>query len=249
MGANPFVWYELVTSDLRAAEGFYGKVVGWDVAAFDGGPGPYKILSMKSKGVGGMMPLPEGVNQPFWMGYVGTPDIDAAVARWKRAGGSVHRAFEIPNVGRIAILSDPQGVALAMIQGASEGPSEAFDQSAPGHGNWHELHTTDSKAAFDFYAGQFGWTKGTAFDMGPMGTYQLFEADGVPIGGMRNNPSFPRPMWLYYFGAADIDDTAKRVTDNRGEILMGPTEVPGGGFILQGRDPQGAMFAFVGKRG
>jgi predicted enzyme related to lactoylglutathione lyase len=203
---------------------------------------------MNGKGVGGMMPLPEGVNQPFWMGYVGTPDIDAAVARWKKAGGSVHRAFEIPNVGRIAILSDPQGVALAMIQGASDGPSEAFDPSAPGHGNWHELHTTDSKAAFDFYAGQFGWTKGTAFDMGPMGTYQLFEADGTQIGGMMNSPTFPRPMWLYYFGAADIDDAAKRVTANRGEILLGPSEVPGGGFIIQARDPQGAMFAVVGRR-
>jgi predicted enzyme related to lactoylglutathione lyase len=249
MAANGFVWYELVTSHTAAAKAFYGRVVGWDVRAFDGGPGPYEILSMKGKGVGGLMPLPEGMSEPFWMGYVGTPDIDAAVARWKGAGGSVHRAFDIPNVGRIALVSDPQGVALAMIQGASDRASEAFDQSAPGHGNWHELHTTDAKAAFDFYAGQFGWTKGTAFDMGAMGTYQLFETGGVPAGGMRNSPSFPRPMWLYYFGAGNIDDAAKRVTDNGGAMLLGPSEVPGGGFIIQARDPQGAMFALVGRRG
>jgi predicted enzyme related to lactoylglutathione lyase len=249
MGANHFVWYELVTSDVAAAEAFYGKVVGWNAAAFDGGPGPYKILSMKGKGVGGLMPLPENMSQPFWMGYVGTPDIEAAVARWKRAGGSVHRAFDIPNVGRIALVSDPQNVSLAMIQGASEGSSEAFDQNAPGHGNWHELHTKDSKAAFDFYAGQFGWTKGAALDMGPMGTYQLFEADGVQIGGMMNSPSFPQPMWLYYFGTGDIDEATKRVTDGGGPILHGPSEVPGGGFIIQARDPQGAMFALVGRRG
>jgi uncharacterized protein len=248
MAANHFVWYELVTSNLAAAEAFYGKVVGWDATAFDGGPGPYKILSMKGKGVGGLMPLPEGMSEPFWMGYVGAPELDAAVARWKSAGGSVHRSFDIPNVGRIALLSDAQGVSLAMIQGASDGPSEAFDQSAPGHGNWHELHTKDSKAAFDFYARQFGWTKGAALDMGPMGTYQLFEADGVQIGGMMNSPTFPRPMWLYYFGTADIDDAAKRVTGNGGAILMGPSEVPGGGFIVQARDPQGAMFALVGRR-
>jgi hypothetical protein len=244
-----FVWYELVTSDTAAAEAFYGKVVGWDAQAFDGSGQPYKVLSMKGKGVGGLMPLPEGMKQPFWMGYVGTSDIDAAVAKLKGAGGSVHRAFDIPNVGRIALVADPQGVGFAMIQGASAGPSEAFDQSAPGHGNWHELHTTDWQAAFDFYAGQFGWTKGAALDMGPMGTYQLFEVNGVQIGGMMNSTNFPRPMWLYYFGAGNIDDAAKRVIDNGGAILHGPSEVPGGGFIVQARDPQGAMFALVGRRG
>jgi uncharacterized protein len=249
MGANNFVWYELVTSDTAAAEAFYGKVVGWDAQAFDGGGQSYKILSMKGKGVGGLMPLPEGMSQPFWMGYVGTSDIDAAVAKLKGAGGVVHRAFGIPNVGRIALVADPQGVGFAMIQGASDRPSEAFDQSAPGHGNWHELHTTDWRAAFAFYAGQFGWTKGAALDMGAMGTYQLFQADGVQIGGMMNSPNFPRPMWLYYFGTGNIDDAAKRVTDDGGAILHGPSEVPGGGFIIQARDPQGAMFALVGRRG
>lgn len=83
-----FVWYELVTSDVAAAEAFYGKVVGWDAQAFDRSGGPYKILSMKGKGVGGLMKLPAGMSEPFWLGYVGTPDIDAAVARLKDAGGS-----------------------------------------------------------------------------------------------------------------------------------------------------------------
>jgi uncharacterized protein len=249
MAANNFVWYELATSATAAAEAFYRRVVGWDTQAFEGGAEPYKILNIKGKGIGGLMKLPEGMSEPFWLGYVGTPDIDAAVAKLKGAGGSVHRAFEIPNVGRLALVSDPQGVGFAMIQGASGQPSQAFDPNAPGHGNWHELHTTDSKKAFDFYARQFGWAKGPAFDMGPMGTYQLFEADGVQIGGMMNSPNFPRPMWLYYFGSSGIDAAAKRVTDNGGAVTHGPSEVPGGRSIIQARDPQGAMFALVGPRG
>jgi predicted enzyme related to lactoylglutathione lyase len=249
MGTNNFVWYELVTNDTAAAEKFYGKVVGWDTQAFEGGSEPYKILSMKGKGVGGLMKLPEGMSEPFWLGYVGTTEIDAAVARWKNSGGSLHRAFEIPNVGRIALVSDAQGAGFAMIQGASDQPSQAFDQNAPGHGNWHELHTTDSKNAFDFYARQFGWTKGPVFDMGATGAYQLFAADGVQIGGMMNSPTFPRPMWLYYFGTDDVDDAAKRITGNGGVLVTGPSEVPGGSFIVQARDPQGAMFALVGRRG
>src|SRR5262249_59286047 len=131
-------------------------VMGWNAQTFEGGGQPYKILSMKGKGVGGLMPLPEGMSEPFWLGYVGIPDIDASVARLKKAGGSVHRAFDIPNVGRIALVTDPQGVGFAMIQGASDQPSEAFDQNAPGHGNWHELHTADWKGAVTFYPGQVG---------------------------------------------------------------------------------------------
>jgi hypothetical protein len=84
--------------------------------------------------------------------------------------------------------------------------------------------------------------------MGPMGTYQLFEVAGVQIGGMMNRSNFPRPMWLYYFGTSNLDDAAKCVADNGGTILHGPTEVPGGSFIVQARDPQGAMFALVGRR-
>jgi hypothetical protein len=66
---------------------------------------------------------------------------------------------------------------------------------------------------------------------------------------MMNSPTFPRPMWLYYFGTDDVDDAAKRITGNGGVLVTGPSEVPGGSFIVQARDPQGAMFALVGRRG
>ena len=59
----------------------------------------------------------------------------------------------------------------------------------PGHVGWHELYAGEWKSAFDFYAGQFGWTKGEAMDMGEMGTYQIFAAGGEPIGGMMTKPA------------------------------------------------------------
>ena len=95
----------------------------------------------------------------------------------------------------------------------------------------------------------FGWQKAEAMPMGEMGVYQLFSAGGPPIGGMFNKPPFvPVPFWLYYFTVPDIDAAAARVTAGGGQIVMGLLEVPGGAWIVQGRDPQGAMFALVGQR-
>ena len=80
--------------------------------------------------------------------------------------------------------------------------------------------------------------------MGPMGTYQLFAAGGDAIGGMMNKCDGP-PSWLFYFVVPNADAAIARITREGGEVLMGPQEVPGGAMIVQGRDPQGAMFALV----
>ncbi|MBV8576312.1 MAG: VOC family protein [Acetobacteraceae bacterium] len=247
MSTNRFIWYELVTSDIDAGLAFYTKLLGWDAQEFQGGEHRYVIISAKGKGVGGVMPLPQGMSEPFWLGYIGVSDIDIAVANLTGAGGKVHKGpWEIPNVGRLALVSDPQGAGLALIQGASERPSEAFNQGAPGHGNWHELHTSDPERGFDFYARQFGWTKGEAMPMGPMGTYQLFKADELAMGGLLRGAEGVRPAWLYYFGVENINDTVARIQQGGGTVLHGPAEVPGGAQIVQAKDPQGAMVAFVG---
>jgi predicted enzyme related to lactoylglutathione lyase len=58
----------------------------------------------------------------------------------------------------------------------------------------------------------------------------------------------PAPFWLYYFNVGDIDAAMRRVRAGDGEILDGPIEVPGDRWIVRCTDPQGAMFALVGKR-
>ncbi len=113
---------------------------------------------------------------------------------------------------------------------------------------WHELLAADWEKAWAFYAELFGWQKAQA-DTGAMGTYQPFSAGGQTIGGMFTKPTTePVPFWLYYFNVGDIDVAMKRVKAGSGEILNGPIEVPGGKWIAQCTDPQGAIFALVGKR-
>lgn len=253
--AGSFIWYELTTSDVDAALAFYRAVVGWE-AQDAGQPGMrYMILSAGGKGVGGMMTQPPEAlanGAPLgWKGYIGVPDTDAAANAVQAAGGKVHYGPEdIPGVGRFASASDPQGAGFVLFRGNVDQPSEAFGPMSPGHCGWHELHTSDWERAFEFYSGQFGWRKDEAMDMGPMGTYQLFApAEGSAFGGMMNSPNMTRPMWLYYFVVGDIDAAVGRVTANDGSVLFGPSEVPGGAWIVQATDPQGIMFALVGSRG
>jgi predicted enzyme related to lactoylglutathione lyase len=244
-----FVWYELCTSDLNGAKAFYGKLFGWTATQFGGEGAPdYQILEMAGTGVGGLMPLPEGMPKPFWIGYVGVANADAAIAKAKAAGANVHREMDIPEVGKIGLLSDPQGCGYALIQGYSDRKSEAFDQAKPGHGNWHELYSPDPAAGFDYYAGQYGWTRGRTMPMGEMGDYQLFQADGVDIGGMMKAPEGVPPSWGYYFGVPDIDEAVDTINANGGTVMHGPVEVPGGAWIVQLTDPQGAYVAVVGPR-
>jgi predicted enzyme related to lactoylglutathione lyase len=251
-----FVWYELLTTDPAAAESFYRNVIGWGTQD-SGVPGmSYTILSAGAIPIGGLMALPEAAlaagARPGWIGYVDVEDVDASAAEFAKTGGGVHHAAaDIPGVGRFAVVADPQGAALALFKNACGQEPAPVPPGAPGHAGWRELHAADGATAFAFYADRFGWTKGEAFDMGPLGVYQLFKAGGdEAIGGITTKAeAIPHPFWLYYFNVENIDAAAGRVGAARGQILMGPHEVPGGDFILQGLDPQGAMFALVGPRG
>ena len=251
--ARSFIWYELATSEPAAAKAFYRKVVGWEMQAF-GGATEYTVLDAGDGQVGGIAALPaearEAGRKPSWMGYVGVDDVDAVADRIRRAGGAVHRPPEdIPGVGRFAVVADPQGAAFMLLKGASHAaPPEAFKANTPRHIGWNELHTTDWKAGLGFYEKLFGWAQSDALDMGAMGTYALFNAGGNPIGGMMNSPDFPRPAWLFYFNVDDIDAAHARLTGAGGQVLLPPSQVPGGGWIIQATDPQGAMFAIVGPR-
>jgi uncharacterized protein len=249
---NPFVWYELMTSDVAAAKAFYVKVVGWNTQDVPMPGMTYTLLRVGDTQIGGLMALPKEASaagmKPCWVGYVEVDDADTAAAKVKRLGGKILAApMDIPNVGRFATVTDPQGAAVNLFKPAQSGQRVVSNE--PGHIGWHELHTTDWPKAFDFYADMFGWLKGEGVDMGPMGTYQLFTIGGVATGGMFNSPAAQAArFWLYYFNVGDIDAAAKRVNDNGGKIMQGPHQVPGGGWIVQAADPQGAAFALLGSR-
>ena len=169
----------------------------------------------------------------------------------KDLGGKVvHEPADIPNVGRFAVVTDPQGVHFELFKASSAGSPDASPPDAPGHVGWNELYAGDMEKVFPFYAEMFGWTKGEAMDMGPMGKYQLFNHGDKSIGGMMTKPpEAPVAFWNFYINVADLDAAVARVTSQGGKIVNGPMQVPGGRWMVQGFDPQGAFFALLGKRG
>ena len=247
------VWSELMTTDMKAAETFYDKVVGWTSEPFAGSPMPYTAFN-RSGGVAvaGLLERPAGMNMPpFWAMYVAVPKLEDAVAQIKGLGGKeLSGVIEVPTVGRMQMLTDPQGAAFYIIQPEPREPAPDADP-AVGEASWLELMTTDAPAAMTFYQQLFGWQATEAMDMGPMGTYQLFNRGERMIGGMMNKPPAMAqvpPHWAVYFRVPDINAAVDRIKAAGGTILNGPMEVPGGDWIVNAMDPQGAAFALHAKK-
>lgn len=244
-----FVWYELITTDAAKAETFYRDVVGWGAQDSGQKTMTYTLLTAKDRPVAGLMTMPKEAcdagARPGWMGYVGVDDVDAMARKVVELGGKIHYGPEnIPDVGRFATVADPQGAVFSLFKGSGEMPPLPARPEPPGYGTWRELMAGDWEKAFAFYAALFGWKKDMHVDMGPEGVYQTFGLGDTMIGGMMTKPATcPMPFWNYYFMVDGIRAALGRVKAAGGSIMVEPMEVPGGGWILQGTDPQGVIFA------
>jgi predicted enzyme related to lactoylglutathione lyase len=247
-----FVWYELMTTDMAAAQAFYAEVVGWGTQDAATPDLAYTLFTAGKSTVSGLMELPPDARNmgatPRWMGYIGVNDLDATADRIKRLGGAVYVPPTDTNIGRISIVADPQTATLALVKGLKLGQRQLADLSKIGGVGWHELLAADREQVFAFYGELFGWRKVDA-ETGPTDTYQLFSAGGQTIGGMlTKRQTEPVPFWLFYFNTDDVDAGAERVTSSGGQIVEGPLELPDGSSFARCTDPQGAVFALQGKR-
>lgn len=239
-----------MTTDVAAARAFYVQVVGWEAEDVSTPDLAYTILRAETA-LAGLMELPEQARRmgatPRWMGYVVLSDMDAATEQIKRLGGAVHVAPTNSNIGRIAVVADPQNAMFGLIDRLQPG-QQLPELHEAGQVGWHELLAADWAKAFAFYRELFGWQKADA-ELGPTDTYQLFSAGGRTMGGIfTKRPVEPLPYWLYYFNVADLDAALERVKAAGGKIFEGPIEVPGGEWIVRCIDPQGAIFALQGER-
>jgi uncharacterized protein len=254
--SNPtgaFIWYELLTTDADAAQKFYSSVVGWRITDSGMPDMDYRVLNAGDAPVGGLMALSrdmlDGGARPVWLGYVMVDDVDATIASVTKAGGRLMLPpSDIENVGRFAMVSDPQGIPMYVMHDTSGRPSRAFEERADGHCAWNELATPDQAAALDFYTGQFGWKLGETMSMGEMGDYQMIDVGDTTIGGVMTAADGWPAMWRYYFRVPDLKAAIDETTSGGGQILHGPQEVPGDDEIVIAMDPQGATFALVATK-
>ena len=248
------VWYELMTTDMKAAETFYRDVVGWKTSPMGGIGQPYTMFKRSGdQSTGGVMAKPPDVKAPpFWAMYIATPELEETAAKIKRLGGKAHaEVMDIPKVGRFQMFMDPQGAAFYIFEPPADQPPRPEAAPEIGEASWHELMTTDWKAAMKFYEDVFNWQPTEKMDMGEMGTYQMFNRPHGMIGGIMNKPpqmaNVP-PNWQIYFRVPDVDAAAERIKAKGGKILNGPMEVPRGDRVVNAMDPQGAAFGLHWKK-
>lgn len=263
-----FIWYELMTADADGARDFYTQVVGWAIGPSEGEPG-YAMITGSESEVGGILTLRaeqlEHGAKPVWLGYIHAAHVDEAVTSIEHGGGKLLMGpTDIPQ-GRWALVQDQQGATFYVMtpkpppgQEGKESLAFSYEKKRVGHCAWNELMTPDPAAAWHFYGQRFGWVKGDEMDMGPLGKYEFIahparakaEVMGSGLVGaiMPMMPGAPAPAWSHYFRVADIDAAVEAIKANGGQVIMGPQEIPGGDFSLNGMDPQGAVFALVGAR-
>ena len=259
--ANPNgtpIWFELTTKDQDKAQDFYADVVGWKIAASPSVEhGGYRIANAPDgQAVAGLMAPPPGMEGvPGWVIYFAANDVDAMAEKVRQLGGKVHFGpMDIPQIGRFATVSDPQGVVFQMMKGASAEDSQAFKpmagEAGDGHATWVELATPDPDNALAFYGKLFGWTKQGSMPMGAMGDYIFFGSSESDRPGaiMSSETTGAQPQWMAVFQVADIDAAIAKVTSGGGKVLKGPNEISGGAFSINVADAEGHQIGFVGQR-
>lgn len=249
-----FVWHDLMTTNVATALEFYGKLFPeWTFKEIElGGGFTYHMITVKADGgtyeAGGIAADP-GIGFPSsWVGYVAVADCDSVVSGFERLGGQCKvPAFDMPDVGRIALVSDVQGAVLKPYQ--AESPIATPPRYGAGLFVWNELLTSDINAARSLYQEVFGWSI-AEHDMGPMGKYTLFKLNGQDVaGGMNMPPGAGGPAhWLTYFGADSVDDRAKKAGSLGAKVCVPPSDIPGVGRFSVHIDPTGAMFALYTPR-
>jgi predicted enzyme related to lactoylglutathione lyase len=222
-------------------------LTGWGTQPFDN---DYSLWTTGGTPVGGMFRLgPDQKSQgipPNWLPYVEVNNVDESASKATSLGGrAVQGPADIPGTGRFAVIADPQGAMFGIYK--SNHASGAWDgKPVLGRFSWHELMTTDYKAAKDFYFKLFGWATTSEMDMGPIGKYSMYGQNDTPYGGIYNRSADMAnvpPFWLPYIFVKDVKKSTEMAKKAGAKVVNGPMEVPDGSWIVVLEDPMGAAIA------
>jgi len=237
---NQFVWYDLNTTDKAGAKAFYSELFGWTIEDTDmGEAGTYTGLQNGEAGFGGIDEARGGA-PAHWLGYIEVDDVDARMARLEQLGGSAMMpGFNIPGVGRIAVLTDPSGAALALYKGSKDNGDWEPSKDKTGDIGWAEVSATDLQKAKGFYGEGFGWATNT-MPM-PNGEYNMLMVGDKAIGGLYEKPAeMPVCAWIFYVNVDDVPTTVAKAKF-LGASVMVEEQIPRMVHFALMADPQGAV--------
>ncbi len=245
---NTFVWFELNTTDKAAASAFYSELFGWSIADKEPGvPDTYTGLSNNGASFGGMDLARDGA-PAHWLGYIDADDVDARVAKLERLGGhALMPGFDIPGVGRIAVVADNNGAIHALYCGTMSAHSKGWEPSRDKTGDigWSELMVADVPKARAYYGEGFGWSVGDGMPMPDGGVYLMFQVGEKMIGGLLQKPDeMPVSAFMFYVNVEDVNATAAKAEALGGSVIVNQV-IPGMVHFAVLIDPQGAVIGIV----
>ena len=232
-----FVWHENNSTDPRKAQDFYTRLFGWEIEVWKPGEMDYGMIKADEQMHGGFNSVQDDAPSR-WLGHVLVEDVDETVRRAEAAGGTIASGpMDMPEIGRFALIADPQGAVFSAYTPEGEPPL------SEGTFLWDELVTSDVGAAKSFYTEVLPWTT-REMDMGDAGTYTIFQRAGeVDVAGCFTPPEgAPPPHWQPYIGTDDVDATVAKANELGATTFMEATDIPNVGRIAVLQDPVGAVF-------
>lgn len=242
-----FVWHDLITDDVTSAQRFYGRLLGWEFErTTHPRGGDYTLIKLGDHYMGGIVQRADGDGEDYsrWLPYLSVSDVDRAVGLNASAGGAaLIEPLDLGNIGRAAVISDPQGAVLGLLR-SRHGDPDDLPETHFGQVHWNELLASDDAAAAEYYRSLAGYRVETVARRG--GEYVLLEAQGRNRAGVLQRPDEGiSPEWLTHFAVTDVDTAVRRAADLGGKVLLAPSDNLRDGTFAIVSDPTGAPFALT----
>jgi uncharacterized protein len=242
-------WADLATTDADAAKSFYAGLFGWEYDDQPAGEGViYSMAKLRGRAAAAISPQqPDEATQgipPHWNVYVTVDDLDAVSAAVGEHGGQVLAGpFDVLDVGRMSVISDPAGAVLSLWEPKSSIGAEVVNE--PGALAWADTATTDPDASQAFYSSLLGWRFEQMSEEPPY--WVIFNGERSN-GGITAPPPGVPSNWFPYFAVDDVDAAIETAQAAGGNPFVGPVDVPNGGRFALIQDPQGAAFAVLSSQ-
>lgn len=239
-----FVWRDLVTDNPDAVKPFYAALFGWEFEEGRALGAPYTLVKSGGQYIAGISRARrQRPDQPVsqWLSFMSVADVDRAAEQTRSAGGSIVAGpLDLPNVGRGAVVLDPDGAPLGLLRSSIGDPADT-PTPALNRFLWTEHLSRDPQASADFYVGLAGFEV-RKIDFAGM-PYWLLVKGRERAGLLRNPIAVDRPIWLAYVRVADPGATAARAAQLGGRVLLAPRQDLRNGTLALIADPTGAVLA------
>ncbi len=243
------IFLELVTPDIVRAKQFYGELFGWTFHDMQSGGAVYTEASLYGRPVAGLIQKNVAAGehrQPAWLGFIASGDVDAVKkTALERGAKMLFAPHNLPDRGREAIFSDPQGAVFAVLASSSGDPADVL--AVPGEWIWSSLITSDPDAAAAFYQALFDYevfelpaSPGTEHLMLASENYARASANSLPM-----EKAITPPHWLNYVRVENAPKMAEKVIALGGKVLVDARVDRHGGKVAVVSDPSGATFGLI----